>query len=147
MVWFQHVLIPVSTKENAQETCEALDPYLSEVKQITLLHVIEDSDSMIEEQSENTHREDAEEIFEYMEETLPPAIITESRIVHSEDILPAFFDEADDVDADAIAFRPRRRGLLNRLFNGDITRRLVEEPQLPVVALPDPDKHRPTSSL
>ena len=126
-----HVLVPVADAEDARATAAALARY--DLGGVTALHVVEKGggvpDKTPVEQSESI----AAEAFDVMRETFPDAA-TEVR--YGTDVVAAVFEAARDLDASAVAFRPRGGSRLVQLLSGDRTLALVTESDRPVVALP-----------
>ena len=126
-----NVLVPLADAEDARATAAALARY--DPGRITALHIVEKGggvpDKTPVEQSEGI----AAEAFEAVRETFPDAA-TEVR--YSTDIVEAVFEAARDLDASAVAFRPRGGSRLVQLLSGDRTLALVTENDRPVVALP-----------
>lgn len=126
-----HILVPVADAEDARATAAALARY--DPGGVTALHVVEKGggvpDKTPVEQSESI----AAEAFDVMRETFPDAA-TEVR--YGTDVVAVVFEAARDLDASAVAFRPRGGSRLVQLLSGDRTLALVTESDRPVVALP-----------
>jgi nucleotide-binding universal stress UspA family protein len=88
-------------------------------------------------------REDASDFLAIVDSTLGNAVAVDRRTVFATDIVSAFFTEAGDVGADAIAFRARGGSRIKRILAGNITTKLVTDPDLPVVSLPHPETNEP----
>ncbi len=133
-----HLLVPVASAEDAHTTAAALEPYLDGIEQVTAVHVIEKADGAPDKAPIGKRQEDASSFLEIVETVLRPTTAVETRTVFATSVVPALFDEAAAVGADAIAFRARGGSRLIRLLSGDSASQLVTDPELPVISLPKP---------
>lgn len=128
-----HVLVPVADADDAAATATALEPYAPE--RVTVLHVVEKAggapDKTPVEQSERI----AERSFAAVRRAFPDA---DDHLAYRRDVVAAVFEAADEVDASAVAFRPRGGSRLVQFLSGDRTLQLATEATLPVIALPEP---------
>lgn len=138
MVCFPHILIPVATEEDARATCTALQPYLDDVERVTAIHVIEKAGGAPDKAPLEKRREDASDFLAIVDSTLSDSVAVDTRTVFATDLAPALFTEATAVGADAIAFRARGGSRITALLAGDIATKLVTDPEIPVISLPDP---------
>lgn len=134
---FDHVAVPVATEADAEATSAALAPYLSTVERVTAVHVIEKGGGAPDKAPLEKRQSDAAEFLAVVESRLGADVAVDTDIVYGTDVADALFDAATDVGADAIAFRARGGSRLVRLLSGDTATRLVTDPRLPVVSLPD----------
>ncbi len=139
MAHFPHILIPVATEEDAQVTCAALQPYLDDIERVTAVHVIEKAGGAPDKAPLEKRREDAAEFLAIVDSSLSSTVAVDTRTVFGTEIVPTFFSTADEVGADAIAFRARGGSRIKRLLAGDITTNLVTNPPIPVISLPNPE--------
>lgn len=140
MVHFPHILSPIATEEDARTTCAALEPYLDDVERVTAVHVIEKAGGAPDKAPLEKRREDASDFLAIVDSTLGASIAVDTRTVFATDIVSAFFTEAADVGADAIVFRARGGSRIKRVLAGDVATRLVTNPAIPVISLPNPDR-------
>lgn len=135
---FEHVLIPVVTEDDAEATCAALEPYLDDVQRVTAVHVIEKAGGAVDKAPLAKRQEDAAEILALVDGRLGDSVAVDTRTAYGTDVVETLFETAADVDATAIAFRPRDGGLILRLLTGDTASRLVTDAEVPVISLPNP---------
>lgn len=126
-----HVLVPVAHEDDARTTCRALEPY--DPERVTALHVVEKGEGVPDKTPVEQSEQLAGDAFEAVRETFPDA---GTETTYGRDVADAIIDVAGDLDASAIAFRPREGGRIARLLSGDLTTQLVTEADRPVVALP-----------
>jgi nucleotide-binding universal stress UspA family protein len=127
----EHVLVPVANDEDAAATARALAPYSP--SRVTALHVVEKGGGVPDKTPVEQSEAIAEEAFAALRETFPEAA---GELAYGRDVVEAILDAAEELDASAIAFRPREGGRLVQLLSGDLSQRLVTDSELPVVALP-----------
>lgn len=138
MTVLSHVLVPIASEDDAEATCEALDPFLEDVERVTAVHIIEKGGGVPDKAPLEKRQGDAAEFLAIVDSRLGDAVAVDTRTGYGTDVVESLFDEADDVGATAIAFRPRSGGRIVRLLTGDIATRLVIDADLPVVSLPNP---------
>jgi nucleotide-binding universal stress UspA family protein len=126
-----HVLVPVANEDDARETATALAPY--DPGRITVLHVVEKGGGVPDKTPVEQSEEIAELSFSAFRETFPEAA---SELRYDRDVVGAICAAAADVGASAIAFRPREGGRIERLLSGDLSQKLLDRADRPVVGLP-----------
>lgn len=128
----QHVLVPVANEEDAATTASLLESY--EFEQITVLHVVEKGEGVPDKTPVEQSTQIAEAAFETFREIFPDA---ETETAYRRDIVKGVFEVADEINASAIAFRPRGGSRLIQWLSGDRTLRLVTEADRPVITMPE----------
>ncbi|MEF8826405.1 MAG: universal stress protein [Halapricum sp.] len=134
-----HVLLPVASEEDARASSTALEPYLGDVERVTAVHVVEKAGGAPDKAPLGKRQSDAAEFLAVAESRLASDVAFDARIHYGTDIVETLFSAAEDVGATALAFRPRGGSRIVRWLTGDTATKLVTEPEIPVVALPDPD--------
>ena len=135
-----HAVVPIADEGDARATAAALRPRLGEVEHVVAVHVIEKGGGVVDKAPLEKRQADAEVFLDAAEEALGDAVAVESRVAYDTDVVDAIFAVADDVDATAVAFRPRGGSRIARLLSGDTTTRLARDPAVPTVSLPDPEE-------
>ncbi|WP_247729286.1 universal stress protein [Halovivax limisalsi] len=135
---FRHLLIPVASEADATVTCHALSGHLDDVDRVTAVHVIEKAGGAIDKAPLEKRKDDSADILEAVEDALDDRVRVETDRYYGTDVAETIFEAADDVDADAVAFRARGGSRIARLLAGDVSTRLVTDPAVPVVSLPEP---------
>jgi len=137
MALFEHLLVPIASMKDAESTCAALDPYLDSVDQLTAIHIIEKGGGSIDKAPLGKREEDGKAILADVESRLGESVSVDSTIAYGTDLVETIFDAAVKADADAVAFRARGGSRITRLLAGDTTSKLVTDPVVPVVSLPN----------
>lgn len=140
MDMLDHVVVPIASEQDAEETAAALEPYLDEIERVTAVHVIEKGGGTIDKAPVAKRRKDAAAYLSLVESRLSDSVAVATRTAFGTDVVETIFTEAADVGATAIAFCPRGGSRIVRLLSGDTAARLVTDPDLPVVSLPIPDQ-------
>lgn len=135
-----HVLLPVATESDARTTAAALRPYLDEVERVTAIHVVEKGGGAPDKAPLEKRQSDASEYLAVLESELASEVAFDARIDYGTDVVDTLYEAAEDAGATALAFRPRGGSRIVRLLAGDTASRLVTDPLVPVVSLPNPDK-------
>lgn len=133
-----HVAVPVASEDDATATADALVPSLPEIERITAVHVVEKGGGTIDKAPMEKRRDDGRATLDVLEEILDDQVAVDTRIEFGTDVTGTVVDTALAVDATAIAFRPRGGSRIFQILSGDTAHRLVTDPVLPVISLPNP---------
>jgi len=139
MVMLDHVLLPVASEDDARASSAALEPYLDEIERVTAVHVVEKAGGAPDKAPLEKRQSDAAEFLAVVESRLASDVAFDARIHYGTDVVETLFAAADDVGATALAFRARGGSRLVRLLSGDTATKLVTEPTIPVISLPNPE--------
>lgn len=139
MTMLDHLLVPVASEADAEQTVAALDRYLDAVERVTVVHFIEKGGGAPDKAPLEKRQSDAAEFLAVAASRLSPRVAVDTTTSYGPDVVETLFQTADSVGATAIAFRPRGDSRIVRLLTGNTAARLVTEPELPVVSLPDVD--------
>lgn len=129
-----HLVVPVADEADAAATATAIEPYRPD--QITVLHVVEKGDGAPDKLSLEQAERRATAAFAAFREHVADV---EEQLLYDTDIVAAITDAAADVEASAIAFRPRGGSRLIQFLSGDVALKLITEAERPVIALPEGD--------
>ncbi|SFL32386.1 Universal stress protein family protein [Halogranum rubrum] len=146
MSLLDHIVVPVADETDAAVTAAVLTSHLSEIKHITVVHVIEKGGGVVDKAPMEKRESDAREFFLAVESRLGDEVMVERRLEFGTNVAETIVDVALDVSATAIAFCPRGGNRFARLLSGDTAARLVTDPKLPVVSLHAVDEARLSSN-
>lgn len=128
----KHLVVPVADEEDARETARILDEY--EYGRITVVHVVEKGERVPDKLPLEQAEQRASDAFGAFRGFIPE-IDTET--AYRRDVVAAILNVAADVNASAIAFRPRGGTRLVQFLSGDTALKLVTDADRPVIALPE----------
>lgn len=126
----ESIIVPIANQEDAQATATALEPY--DVGDITLLYVVEKGEGVPDKTPVEQSKQVASESFDTFKETFPEA---KTETTYQRNVVAGIIEAARDVDASAIAFRPRGGARIRQFLAGDRSLRLITEADRPVIAL------------
>ncbi|GGC70839.1 universal stress protein [Haloferax sulfurifontis] len=132
----KHLVVPVANEEDARETARILDTY--EYGQVTVVHIIEKGEGVPDKLPLEQAEQRASNAFGAFRGFIPE-IDTET--AYSRNVVTAIIDVAADVNASAIAFRPRGGNRLVQFLSGDTALKLITDADRPVIALPEETKN------
>jgi hypothetical protein len=125
-----HLVVPIANEEDARETARSLDTY--EYDQVTVVHVIQKGEAVPDKIPVEQAEQRATDAFAAFREIISEA---ETEIAYRRDVVAAIMDVVADLDASAIAFRPRDGSRVVQFISGDKALELVTNANQPVIAL------------
>jgi nucleotide-binding universal stress UspA family protein len=126
-----NVLLPVAHEDDALATATALEPYGP--SHVTTVHVVEKGGGVPDKTPVEQSEELAEEAYAAVRSVFPDA---DEHTAYGRDVAAEIFEAAEAVDATAIAYRSRGGNRLVQFLSGDLSLKLVNEADRPVIALP-----------
>ncbi len=141
---FERMLLPIAEEDDAEATCEAVEPYLTPTGDVVVVHVIEKTEGAPDKAPLEFRQEEAEAIFGIVREQLEGTshdVQTELR--YGPDVVDEILEAAEEHGVTAIGFTPRPGSRWIRLLAGDHAHRLTTETELPVLVFPHPEKETP----
>lgn len=128
----KHLIVPVANEDDARTTAWILDSY--EFERVSVIHVIEKREGGPNAISPEQAEQQAKDAFTAFREVIPSA---EAELTSGSNVVTAIIDVAADVEASAIAFRPRGGSRIVQFLSGDMALKLITEADRPVIALPE----------
>lgn len=137
--FLRRVLVPVANREDAASTTATLASHVDEVGgTVIAVHVIEKAGGALDKASVEQREEAAEDIFAAVTDGLDDTgVEVETAVRYGTDVAATLVDTAHDVDASAIVFTPRGGSRWKKLLTGDVTHKLVNSSDVPVLVFPE----------
>ncbi|WP_262181456.1 universal stress protein [Haloarcula laminariae] len=137
--FFQRVVVPVANEDDAKATVAALRPYVAESDcTVIAAHVIEKAGGAPDKASVEQREQFARDVFAVVTDGLADTdIALETELLYGTEIASTLIDAAHELDASAIVFTPRGGSRWRKLLSGDVTHNLVNNSDIPILALPD----------
>jgi len=135
--FFHRSIVPLANEEDATETAAALAPYLDADSTVVAVHVVEKAGGALDKASVEQRKLAAEAVFDAFVECLGDAGTVETQIRYGTDVAQTIVDAAHDSDATSIVFTPRESGRWAKLLSGDVSRKLLDTSDIPVLVLPE----------
>lgn len=133
---FDRIVVPLASVEDGSQTGRAIAERF-DAATVIAVNVVEKAGGAPDKASVEQREEYAGDAFDAFERELRESGVTLStRVAYGTDVAEAIFEVAADEDADAIVFVPRGGSLWSQLLTGDVARRLLEETDRPLLALP-----------
>lgn len=131
-----HLVVPIANEQDARGTARVLEAF--EYGQVTVVHVIEKGEGVPDKIPVEQAEQRATDALTAFRSFIPEA---DAEIAYQRDVVGAIIDVATDVNASAIAFRPRGGNRLTQFLSGDTALKLVTDADQPVIALPEADRN------
>jgi nucleotide-binding universal stress UspA family protein len=137
--FFQRVVIPVANRDDAAATTAALLPHVENTDSTVIaVHVIEKAGGAPDKASVAQLEERAEDIFSIVTDGFADTGVSPStRLLYGTDIAASIINAAHESDASAIVFTPRGGSRWRKLLTGDVSHKLIENSDIPILVLPD----------
>jgi nucleotide-binding universal stress UspA family protein len=134
------VVVPVADPTDAKATAAALAPYVDDANNTVIaVHVIEKASGAPDKASVEQREEYAEKIFAVLTEGFADiAVAIDTQIHYGTDIATTIIKASHDAEAGAIVFTLRGESRWKKLLSGDVTHKLVNNSDVPILILPDP---------
>lgn len=135
-------MVPVANRDDAAATTDALAPHVDAASgTVIAVHVIEKAGGALDKASVEQRERTARDIFDIVGEGLSATdIALETEILYGTDVASTLIESAHDIDASAIVFTPRGGSRWQKLLTGDVTHKLVENSDIPILVLPDQEE-------
>lgn len=133
-------LVPVGNQGNASAVAAALTPYVDTAESVTVVHIIEKAGGAPDKASVEQREILAEEVFATVTEDLRDTDnAVETELLYGTDVAASIIDAAQESGATAIVFTPRTGSRWKKLLSGDVSHKLLNNSDLPVLVLPGRD--------
>lgn len=136
--FFQRPIVPVGNRENAATVTAVLQPYVDTAETVKVVHVIEKAGGALDKASVEQREMAAREIFSIIADGLDETgVAVETGILYGTDVAGTIIDAAHESDATAIVFTPREDSRWKKLLSGDVSYKLLNKTDVPILVLPD----------
>jgi hypothetical protein len=134
---FTTMAVPVASEGDAEVTCRAIRPFLSEGTEVIIIYVIEKGAGGIDPAPLELQKERANRFFERCSQELAdcPGSIDHTICFHTA-VVEGILHTATEREADVIPFTPRSVNRLLKFATGDTTFNLVHRADRPILILP-----------
>ena len=135
---FDRPLIPVASEADAVVARDTILPYLASVSETAILaHVIRYTEGGVDPSPLDLQEEEAERLFDLATEG-HEGLDVETRKAYGSGAVEAILETARDADVTVVVIAPRKKSLFMRLLAGDTAGPLMNNPHVPVLAVPNP---------
>lgn len=135
---FETVLVPIANPDDAEATARAVHRYASPESTIIVTHVVEKGEGVPDKVSVRQREQYAEEAYETFIELFPDEFASLRFVtLYGRDIAETLLEGADEAGATLIAFTPRGGSRWRRFITGDVARKLIDNSDIPIIALPE----------
>ena len=134
----ERVLVPLAGPDDADRTARAIRPHLDAETTLIVTHIVQGQADTAETTVKTGRDQFAQTTYETFVSLLNRSDLDlEWVTLEGREIAEALVDAVEIVDATMIAFTPRDLDAQSRLLTGDPGRRLLRDPAVPVLAVPD----------
>lgn len=135
---FETVLVPIADPDDAEATARAVHRYANRESTIIVTHVVEKGEGVPDKLSVEQRERYAEEAYETFMNLFPDQFASLDFVtLYGRDVAATLIEGADQAGATLIAFTPRKSSRWARLFTRDVARDLIDDSDIPVIALPE----------
>ena len=130
-----NVLLPISTEEDATNTCEAVVPYLAGKDcRVFVIHVVRQPKRNVDIAETETR---AETVFKRATACFDAVDIPiTGEVWYGTDVSQTILDAADEHSADVIILTPRKKSIWRRLLSENIIGKLARRVDQPLIVIP-----------
>lgn len=136
--FFDKIFVPIADPDDAVSTARAINYYAHEDSEIVAAHVIEKGEGVPDKASVEQREKFAEDAYETFLEVIStgegPTV--QFLTLYGRDVAETIIEGAHEADATLIAFVPRGGSRWAKLISGNTSLNLVENSDIPVLALP-----------
>lgn len=130
-----NVLLPISTEEDATNTCEAVAPYLvGKDCRVFVIHIVRKPKREVDI---NETQRRAQRVFERATVCFEAVDIpVTGEVWYGTDVSKTIIDAATEHAADAIILTPRKKSIWRRLLSENIVGKLARNVEQPLIVIP-----------